>query len=130
MVKITARGNLLYKQQVSNLVEHIISEIKEENKVIINDLSKDHDLVLNIVDKVEKYVNKQEHISKKIYNKLDKNEITIQIYIGLFPNLTEDEKEFVEKTLIFIINHKIMKVPKNFFLKFLYNVRKAVMSLF
>ncbi len=129
MGKVKARGNLLYRQQLSNLVQHIVAEIKEENKVIVNELNQEQDLVLNIVDKIEKYTNKETFISSKISSKIDKNDLTVQIYVALFPNLSEEERAFVEKTILFIINHKLIKTRKNFFLKWGVKLLKSINNL-
>ncbi len=129
MGKVKARGNLLYRQQLSNLVQHIVAEIKEENKVIVNELNQEQDLVLNIVDKIEKYTNKETFISSKISSKIDKNDLTVQIYVALFPNLSEEERAFVEKTILFIINHKLIKTKKNFFLKWGVKLLKSINNL-
>lgn len=116
MPKPTARGELKKKQEISLLVEHIISEIKEENKVILNDLEDDkNDLVLSIMDKIEYYSNKKDFISEKTLKKIDKNEVCINIYIGLFPELEDKQKQEIEKAIRFVINHKILRKPKNFF---------------
>lgn len=129
MGKVKARGNLLYRQQLSNLVQHIVAEIKEENKVILNELNQEQDLVLNIIDKIEKYTNKETFISSKISSKIDKNDLTVQIYVALFPNLSEEERACLERTILFIINHKLIKTRKNFFLKWGVKLLKSINNL-
>ena len=114
-MKGKAKNKLQFQKQISDVVCLLVLELKEEYKNLnIDDLKQSHDLILQVMEKIDKRI-EDKTLSKKTVNKVDKNDLVVQIFKGLFPDLSGNDIVFIEETIEFIINNKLIK--SNFFFK-------------
>ena len=104
-----AKHSIKLKKEIADSVNLIILRLKEEYKNLdINDLSKSNDLVLQVMELVEELSNKGD-LSKKTVKSLNKNELVVQIFQSLFPDLVAEDLGHIEEMMQFIINSKLLK---------------------
>lgn len=123
-----AKNGLRHKKEIADLCSLIVLDLKDEYKNLdISELRKSHDLVHQVMEKIEEAVVSKQ-ISKETLKKIDKNDLVIQIFQGLFPDLSDDDCNSIKNTIEFVINNKLLKNP-NFFLKSLNSLLKFVLKL-
>jgi hypothetical protein len=118
MNSLRPKNDLRYISDISNLVALIVLRVKEEFKHIeIDKVKANHELIVFIMELIDVGVILDEVISKKLVKKLDKNQLVLDIFEAMFPELTDDEKKSIEGAIQFILNNKVLR-SNNFFCEF------------
>jgi hypothetical protein len=109
--KVKPRHNLQLTSISANLLDEIVARIKSEFRgVDMELLRKDNsNLILFIIEIIEELC-QSGRFSKKSLKKLDKNLIVMNVLRLLFNTATAEELDAFEKTLIFILDSKLIKV--------------------
>lgn len=113
MVKkvVKATGTLKQKKTIADNIELIVLEFKEEFKNLsVESLKSDLTTVEMLIKAIdEKFKN---------HSNIDKNDILLQVIKSIFPDLTEQELNEVQKAINYIVSKKRNVIVK-FFLKIL-----------
>jgi len=114
MSSVKPKNSLLSKTQLANLISFIVLEVKDQFKNLsLTDLKQDINLVLFVAEKVEAYCKDNKTISASTLASIDKNDLVVQVFIALFPDLSDSEKTFVQNTLEFIISSNLIQTTES-----------------
>jgi 6-phosphogluconate dehydrogenase len=114
MNAVRPKNDLKYVSDVSNLVSLIVLKIKDEFKnTELDKVKKNQELIQFIMQLVESGIVEDKIISKKLIQKLDKNQLVIDIFEAMFESITEEDKREIEDKMQFIINNRLLR--SNFF---------------
>jgi hypothetical protein len=128
MKKVKPKNSLLRKLCVSDLIVNVSGDVKVEfQNLDFNTLRRDRNAILYLMERVNEYVDDQEKIDKKVAKKLDKNLLVVEIVKMLFPNITAEEIKEIEEVIQDVLDNKLIKKHKNFFLRITKPIRWLVM---
>lgn len=98
------KGSLLIKKQTADIISLIIYEFKDQFKNInIEDLRKDYHYIQNLMESIEKKFSDKSLFDQANIDKIDKNDILIQLIKGIFPKMTTEELEIIQNVVNLIL---------------------------
>ena len=100
---IPLQNKLKMKKKFKDIVELIINDVKT-NIVEFEDHKLDVEMILRICNIVE-------YLVKKKY-KVDKKQVVLHVFELLFPDITNDNLDFVSNTIDFLFQHDQIKQVK------------------
>lgn len=112
-LSVVPKHNLSIVSSYSNLLSLLVQKIKEEFKnVDLEVVRKDSiNLIIFICDLINVAV-QEKLIDKKIYKKIDHNQLVMDILKVLYPSLQDDELTRLKSVLEFCIDAKLINKKK------------------
>ena len=109
MSKLKVKGSLLVKQQTADIVSLVILEFKETFKNIdLETLKDDYFYVQSLMESLEKKFSDKKLFEPKNIEKIDKNDVLMEIVKGIFPHMTKEEEVVIQNVINLIIGNQLI----------------------
>jgi hypothetical protein len=119
------KNTLFLKSSLSNLINVIVQKFNDEFKnVDIDSIKKDSNTILYLMEVIDECLITPSIINNKVASKVDKNDLLMNVFKRLFPNITESELADIQETVQFILDNKLIKSSTT------WNKVKSVFSFF
>ena len=113
MSKLKVKGSLLVKQQTADIVSLVILEFKETFKNIdLETLKDDYFYVQSLMESLEKKFSDKKLFEPKNLEKIDKNDVLMEIVKGILPHMTKEEEVVIQNVINLIIGNQLIKKRK------------------